>query len=274
MINYEEFVDFLKKYSTIPNKFIDDFFKFYKYNTTEQDIIINLELVSKWLNMRKDNLKTTITRSYIKDVDYKILNDISNTKAGRPQETILISTSCFRRLCMSSNTKRGKEVRQYYEKIELLLNKYKNHIIENLEKRVSILENNQKPKIETKRGLIYFIKTEYTTENIFKLGKTKKFKKRLLSHNSSHADDVEISLLFETGNIDQVEGCLKSILKKYQYRKRKEIYQIDIDILKETMEGCEELINRVNIKKKDKINKISRETNKNYNYFLYFYQDE
>ena len=170
-------------------------------------------------------------------------------------------------MCMSSNTDKGKEVRKYYEKIEKLLDKYKNYIIESLQQKIDILENNQKPKVNTKKGVIYFIKSQLESDDIFKLGKSKKFKKRLLSHNSSHSDDVEIALIFETEYIDQVEGCLKSILKKHQYRKRKEIYQINIDILKEIMEGCNELVNRIDVKKKKKISR--QKNNIEYNYFLY-----
>lgn len=133
-----------------------------------------------------------------------------------------------------------KEVRKYYEKIEKLLHKYKDHIIESLQKRIDVLENNQKLtiKIDYKKGVIYFLKSQLEPDNVFKLGKSKKFKKRLLSHNSSHSDDVNIAFVFETDNIDEVEGCLKAILKKKQYRKRKEIYQIDLDVLKNIMEGC------------------------------------
>jgi len=59
-------------------------------------------------------------------------------------------------------------------------------------------------------------------------------------------------------------------LKKHQYRKRKEIYQINIDILKEIMEGCDELVNRIDVKKKKKILKnTSRQKDQEYNYFLY-----
>ena len=144
---------------------------------------------------------------------------------------------------------------------------YKNYIIESLQQKIDILENNQKPKVNTKKGVIYFIRSQLESDDIFKLGKSKKFKKRLLSHNSSHSDDVEIAIIFETEYIDQVEGCLKSILKKHQYRKRKEIYQINIDILKEIMEGCNELVNRIDVKKNKK---IARQKNNNeYNYFLY-----
>lgn len=53
---------------------------------------------------------------------------------------------------MSSNTDRDKEV----EKIEKLLDKYKNHII----LRVDVLENNQKPKVSSEKGVIYFLKSQ------------------------------------------------------------------------------------------------------------------
>lgn len=116
IINFEQFADFLKKHSTIPNTFIDDFFSFYKYTNDDEDIIIDIILVAKWLNIRKDHLKTTLERSYIKNVDYKITKNKTFDK-GRPSETILISTSCFKRLSMNSNTPKGSEVRLYYEQI-------------------------------------------------------------------------------------------------------------------------------------------------------------
>jgi hypothetical protein len=65
--------------------------------------------------------------------------------------------------------------------------------------------------------------------------------------------------------MNEVEDCLKAILKKHQYRKRKEIYQIDLDILKEIMEGCEELM----IRKDNELMKKNK-LSKNHNYFLLF----
>ena len=50
---------------------------------------------------------------------------------------------------------------------------------------------------------------------------------------------MNISLIFETNHINEVENCLKAVLKTKRYRKRKEFYQIDIDSLKKILEGCE-----------------------------------
>ena len=38
--------------------------------------------------------------------------------------------------------------------------------------------------------------------------------------------------------IDEVEKCLKNVLTTRQYRKRKEFYQIDLDVLKELINNC------------------------------------
>jgi hypothetical protein len=48
--------DYLKKYSTINNKFIDDFFSLYDINDTNI-FCIDLEKVAKWLNSKKGRIK-------------------------------------------------------------------------------------------------------------------------------------------------------------------------------------------------------------------------
>jgi len=48
--------EFLKKYSSIDNSFINDFYTFYDEGKNEYDYTINLELIAKWLDIRKDNL--------------------------------------------------------------------------------------------------------------------------------------------------------------------------------------------------------------------------
>ena len=179
-------------------------------------MIINIELISKWLNSRKDVIKETLLRTYINDIDYKIIKVITNKK-GKPSEEILISPNCFKKLCMMSRTEKADEVRDYFIKIEKLLNKYKNYIIDGLSKKVNVLENNQKPLPKINKKLIYFLKSPSSPDNVFKLGKSKKFRQRLLSHNSSHEDNMKIIFVYETDYYDEVESCLKGILKKYQY---------------------------------------------------------
>ncbi len=229
--------DYLKKYSVINNRFIDDFFSLYDRNTTDSDFVINLEIVAKWLKSKKGDLKKTLVNSYTKNIDYKTKK--GNTTGGRPSEIVLLTPDCFKRLTMSSKTKKAEEVRTYFIELEKHIDKYKDYIIDALNKQMSILQNNQKPKVNKNGGVIYVLKSDKDIEGIYRIGKTKKFKERKAVHDSSHPDDMEIVFIYETKNIDEVENCLKAILKSKQYRKRKEFYQIDENILKELISTCD-----------------------------------
>ncbi len=142
---------------------------------------------------------------------------------------------------MLSKTQKAEEVRTYFIEIEKFVNKYKNYIIEALNKKIDILENNQKPISDTKSGIIYILKTDKNIIDLYKIGKTKKFKERIRTHNSSHIDNVDIVHIYETNYINEVEKCLKNILTTKQYRKRKEFYQIDLDVLKELIKTCDNM---------------------------------
>jgi len=237
MISLQEF---LKTYSSISNKFIDDFFSLYTIDTTETEMIIQFDKLVNWLKIRKDSLKRTLIDSYIRNIDYKIIKIKAGT-VGKPREEIFLTADCCKRLCMLSKTKKAEEVRTYFIHIEKLMNKYKNYIIDGLNKKISILENNQKPIQQKRGGVIYVLKTEYDIINLYKIGKTKKFKERIRTHNSSHVNNVDIVYIYETEYIDEVEKCLKNVLVSKQYKKRKEFYQIDLDILKELIKTCDSM---------------------------------
>ena len=68
------------------------------------------------------------------------------------------------------------------------------------------------------------------------------------------ANDLDVLFQYETDNIDQVEQCIKTMMKKAQYRKYKEIYQVDLNIIKSVIKDCDANINEINkeIEKKNK----------------------
>ena len=231
--------EYLKKYSSINNKFIDDFFNLYNINTTNDDFVININNVVKWLKAHKKNLKATLTESYQLDIDYKI-KKLSPKGKGRPEEEIMLSPNCFKRHSMMSRTAKAEEVRNYFISIEEHLDKYKGYIISALNKKVEKYEKELKPTPEiTKTNVIYVLKTNQNIEDLYKLGISKEFKSRLATHQSSHPDKLDIVYVYETEMIEKVENCLKGLLKDKGYRKRKEFYEIDINILKQLIKTCD-----------------------------------
>ena len=257
------FINFLKKYSTIPNIFLDDFFNIFN-NIDTNDISINIEKVSKWLNIQNHKLRETIIKSYKKDIDYKIEKvNKPYGKGGQTKKIVYITTNCFKRICQLTKSKKGNEVREYFIQVETLLNKYKNYIIDGMKDKINKLEKSQKPKTNPEKGVIYIFQTPNSSENsLYKIGRTKDLKKRLQSHQSPLAHDIEILFYYESENIEEIERCIKVLMKKYQYRKYKEVYKINIDIIKSLIEKCDSII--IDTEQKVKLTEMKNDPNKAY----------
>jgi len=265
-------VEFLKKYSKVSNKFIDDFFSLYDINNKDS-FIINLENIVNWLNTKKSKIKETLENSYQLNIDY-IINKTPNTgKKGAPKEEILLTVKCFKLLCMQSRTQKAIEVREYFYSLEELIDKYKNYIIEGLKDKINKLENNQRPKVNPSKGVIYIIQTSDDI-TLYKIGKTSNLKNRLINYNSDKKDDIIPIYIYETEDIDAVEICIKGFMKKYQYRKYKEVYQTNIDIIKNFINKCGDIVNtdyNLHLINKNKSQKGGKVKN-NYNYFFALYK--
>ena len=135
-----------------------------------------------------------------------------------------------------------------------LLIQYKEYIIKGLEEKIKKLENNQKPKINPSKGILYIIETSDGLGH-YKVGKTKNLKQRLKQYNGDKKDDIIPLYIYETDDIDNIEKCVKIYAKKYQYRKYKEVYKADINMLKDLINDCGEFNKKTNLKIKWKSNK-------------------
>jgi hypothetical protein len=253
-----DFKSFILKYSFINIHFINDFYNIIKEDYIERysEFLIDSELLRKWLQINNRRIfNDTIKRSYKKNVDYK-LEKIKKFEGsgGHNLEVITLTPEAAKKICLSTNSKLGPKVQQYFIDLELILYKYKNYIIDGMQKKINQLENNQKPKINSQKKIIYVFRALNTDLTLYKIGKTINSKTRFSKHNSPLANDLEVLFIYETDNIDQVESCIKALMKKAQYRKYKEIYRIDLDILKQTIKDCDAKINEIN-KNIDKINK-------------------
>jgi len=175
----------------------------------------------------------------------------------------MISVNCFKKICQLTKSKKGNEVREYFIQVESLLNKYKNYIIDGMKDKINKLEKSQKPKINPEKGVIYIFQTPNSSENsLYKIGRTKDLKKRLKSHQSPMAHDIEILFYYESDNIKEIESCIKTLMKKYQYRKYKEVYKINIDIIKSLIEQCDSII--IDTDQKVKFSEMKDDPDKSY----------
>lgn len=236
--------EFIYRFTRIPSKFVDDFYKIAKIGYDRNVKVIDLKLVARWLNIRIDNLKRLLTDKFEENFDYSI-EKIKIDKRGKYgthyKEKILLTPDCFKQLCMLSQTKKAKEVRKYYLELEWIIIKYHQEIKEKLEKEIGILKKNQKPKCDIKGGVIYIIEAEVSM-SLYKIGKTNDLKKRLKTYNTGKGNEIEPLFFIKVNDIDKVENCIKNAVKTHQYRKYKEVYEIDIEVLKEVAIRCDDFI--------------------------------
>lgn len=259
------FKEFILKYSAINSKFLSDFYDIVREDYIERynEFLIDSEILRKWLQINNRQMfNNTIKRSYKKNIDYKTTK-IKKTQCsgGHNFEVITLTPEAAKKICLSTNSKIGGQVQQYFLDLEVVLYKYKNYIIDGMNKKIKQLEQNQKPKINPTKGIIYIFRALNTDLTLYKLGKAIDSKSRFKSHNSPMANDIEILFQYETNNVEQVESCVKAMMKKSQYRKYKEVFQIDLDILRKTIKNCDEKISEINneIIKRNKKNNIKKQ---------------
>jgi hypothetical protein len=155
----------------------------------------------------------------------------------------MLTPDCAKMILQLTKSKKGTEVRRYFIEIEKMLYKYKDLIIKNLSSELTIIKTNQKPKINNKKNAIYIFKALNTDLTLYKIGRASDLKMRLKSHNSPLANDLNVLYEYETENIKQ--ACIKALMKNAQYRKYKEVFQIDINIIKTFIKQCDNNINLV-----------------------------
>lgn len=106
--------------------FVSSFFCYLNYNSTT-DFVIDLDNVWKWLGFSiKVNAKNLLEKHFTINKDYKclLLDNQEQKKHGRGghnKETIRLSIKTFKLFCIKSETKKAKEIHEYFIKLEELL---------------------------------------------------------------------------------------------------------------------------------------------------------
>ena len=245
-------IKFVKRFTTVPAKFIDELFRFYTENTRQTDAIILIDDVAKWLECSRIELTRTLQRSYVKDVDYT--SEFATNPAKKAglrtsnnYKRTLITPDCFKRLCMLSRAKKAEMVRTYFIDVESQFLKYKDQLMKGLEADITRLEKDLNPNrinipfLVKENGYIYIISASSEVDDLFKIGRAKNLKTRLFSYQTGKAHTVDLIYVLAVHDMKSAEACVKAQLKKFQYRTRREVYQVPVDMLKEIINKCNEI---------------------------------
>lgn len=247
--------EFLKKHSTVPNWFLEDFFSIAKESYDEDAFIIDFDLIVKWLSVKKGNLKRLLVSHFKENIDYTITTEKVmniNGPGSNNVERIKLKPFAFKLLCLDSRAKKARMVQEYFAAIESLIRKYYKTISDDIEKKlglkdkeIDMLKNNQKTKYNSNKGIVYILKALNSTIDLYKIGKSKNFENRLNGYNSGNANDIEPLFVLEVDDITEIENCVKSMIMDSRYRSNKEVYEADLNVLKKLIFECDKLRSRV-----------------------------
>ena len=218
--------EFLIRYTAISQVFIDEYLFFYK-KCANKHYGINLDDVIEYLEIRgRKNFYKRFRKRYIEQVDYQIIRFRQKKKKGIPNAHYYITLDTFERICMMSKAAKADDVRDYFLTLRKFINYYKNHISNMISK-----------EIQEGMGNIYIILAN-KGKNIHKIGRTDDLRHRLYSYATGVDKHPDIEFIMLVDDEEEVEGCLKIFLKKYKFRKGKELYRVDVDLAKKMIFGC------------------------------------
>ena len=233
--------EFLKKFTAIPIKFIDEYIKFYDMCKNDKFGIKVVE-VMKYLGINNiKKFEERIRNTYKLDHDYIVLRIKQQSSKGVRDANYMLSFDGFEKIAMRSSTKKGEMFRDYFIMLRKFIDYYKQHITD------KIMELTQTNKF------MYIILVN-KNKNIFKIGRTGDIRKRLMAYSTGKESHPDVKFIMIVNDDKKVEKCTKLFIKVKQFKTNKELYQADFNYLKKTIYNCAELDDnlKIQIEKDDK----------------------
>jgi phage anti-repressor protein len=225
MTNNISLKNFLKTYTAISNKFIDEYYKFYemcetnKFGIDALKVIKYLELDSERFFYERLRLRFVLNQDYI-------IKKLDNKKVKNTQHTFYyLSFDGFEKVCMTSKSEKGNAVRDYFITLRKFIEYYRQHFANNIN------------KMAKGKKCIYIILAN-KDKNIFKVGRSKDIRKRLYSYATGKDKHPDIKFIMLIDEPKKVEDCTKVFTAKNIVRGKQELYKIDFDTLKSIIFNC------------------------------------
>ena len=178
-------------------------------------------------------MRKRLKNKYSKDILYVENVDYIKVKSNKykTSKTYLLNYQCFERLSMNSDSKKSDEIRSYFIKI-------REFIFENQDILYQSMSNYDELKKYRNLETIYFFAVDKNHNDIFKIGRTKDIINRWRVYNVGKINEIDLKYLVLVKNSKLIERCIKDKLFKYEVIKNKEIFKIDIKILKKIIYNC------------------------------------
>ena len=215
--------------------FITSFYCYLNYHSTN-DFVIDLDNVWKWLEFKqKATAKVLLEKNFKIDIDYKNLlwshpeqDDNTKKHGGHNKETFLLTIKTFKLFCIKAETKKAKEIHEYFVKLEEILHETMEEESNELKMQLQNIQEKNKEefneKIKREREkillkefgssgpLIYIIKVKSfdTGEYIIKIGESRIGVQARYNEHKSNYDEILLLDCFSVIKYKEFESFLHS----------------------------------------------------------------
>jgi hypothetical protein len=222
--------------------FVGSFYCYLNYNSKD-DFVIDINDIWKWIGFsRKDPAKRLLEKSFVKDIDYKILLHLKveqdkNEHGGNNKEQILMNIHTFKKFCLKAGTKKADEIHDYYIKLEEILHETINEETDELRNQILLKDKEiininqnikQQEKINKHKLLLEKFKNkrcvyvgEIEENKFIKIGSTKDIIDRYNTLNRTFKTRLYFLDIYDCQDFREVEsGILKDeLIRKNLYNK-------------------------------------------------------
>jgi phage anti-repressor protein len=251
---------------------------FYCYlNYSDDEFVIDFDTVWEWMGyFDKKTAKRTLTKHFTQDVEYTISlgqnAERSVPKGGENKETIMITLNTFKDMCMRANTKKAKEIRTYFIKLEKILMELVNeeaselrlqleHNENLLEQKNTLLQSTETALQAEQKKFADYTRRRYINEppgervyalqgdehdpnSDTKIGTTDSLRDREGNHNTSNAKSkVVYAKACHNGKL--LEKVAHHMLAKHRTHKFREWFQVKTETAKEIINIAQLLLDEV-----------------------------
>ena len=173
--------------------FVDNFHLYIEYGNDNNVYPIDLDKIWKWIGFtKKCNAKQHLQKFYKEHYDYVVSKPLllqqERINGGQNKEKIMLNVEAFKSMCMTVNTDKGRQTRQYFIKMENVFFKYvkekdMHKLEENLKTQVEKEMHNSLKKEHKDKPCVYIMRINKIndTDMIIKIGETDDIKQRVSS---------------------------------------------------------------------------------------------
>jgi phage anti-repressor protein len=210
----------------------NDLIEWFEYKEISKDKELILRLLNKNFEIAED-FNIYNNENLPEDFNSPLEGEL---KFGSATKHIVLSSDCFKELCLFVNTKKSKEIKHYFLELEKIFKFYNKYILKynqiKLEK-TKLIKNTyiDKSLIRSKEWLYLVSNQAKARENIFKFGFTTSKQTRLSTYNTGtvEADRLFYCELYECYNAKSLEKRVENLLKNFKIPNESEMYQLNFN---------------------------------------------